>query len=69
VRYGNTVEAFLAMPDVADKHPSVILLPERYGQVQHTLDLAAAVGVPRPHLARRLPGRPGAVVVRERRSD
>jgi carboxymethylenebutenolidase len=41
VRYGNDVEAFLAVPDAAGKHPSMILLHERYGLVQHTLDLAA----------------------------
>ncbi|HLH22842.1 MAG TPA: dienelactone hydrolase family protein [Chloroflexota bacterium] len=41
VRYGNAVEAFLAVPDGAGPHPSVILLHERYGLVQHTLDLAA----------------------------
>jgi carboxymethylenebutenolidase len=41
VRYGNAVEAFLAVPDGAGQHPTVILLHERYGLVQHTLDLAA----------------------------
>jgi carboxymethylenebutenolidase len=41
VRYGNAVEAFLAVPEGAGPYPSVILLHERYGLVQHTLDLAA----------------------------
>jgi carboxymethylenebutenolidase len=41
VRYGNAVEAFLAMPEGAGPHPCVVLLHERYGLVQHTLDLAA----------------------------
>ncbi len=41
VRYGNAVDACLTVPQGADKSPAVILLHERYGLVQHTLDLAA----------------------------
>jgi len=41
VRYGNAVAGFLALPEDAGPHPCVILLHERYGLVQHTLDLAA----------------------------
>jgi len=41
VRYGNDVEGMLAVPQDAGKRPTVILLHERYGLVQHTLDLAA----------------------------
>ncbi|HZU07749.1 MAG TPA: dienelactone hydrolase family protein [Chloroflexota bacterium] len=40
VRYGNALEAFLAVPERAGPHPCVILLHERYGLVQHTRDLA-----------------------------
>jgi carboxymethylenebutenolidase len=41
VRYGNRLEAFLAEPARAGQHPTMILLHERYGLAQHTLDLAA----------------------------
>ena len=41
VRYGNNVGAFLTAPDRPGPHRTVILLHERYGLVQHTLDLAA----------------------------
>ena len=41
VQYGNSVDAFMAVPEGAEPHPCVILLHERYGLVQHTLDLAA----------------------------
>ncbi len=40
VRYGNGLDAFLAEPARAGQHRTVILLHERYGLVQHTLDLA-----------------------------
>jgi carboxymethylenebutenolidase len=40
VRYGNRLEAFLAEPARAGQHPTMILLHERYGLAQHTLDLA-----------------------------
>ena len=39
VRYGNRLEAFLAEPARAGQHPTMILLHERYGLAQHTLDL------------------------------
>ncbi|HLH22258.1 MAG TPA: dienelactone hydrolase family protein [Chloroflexota bacterium] len=41
VRFGDNVDAFLAEPARPGQHPTVILLHERYGLVQHTLDLAA----------------------------
>jgi carboxymethylenebutenolidase len=40
VRFGDAVEAFLAAPASGGPHPCVILLHERYGLAQHTLDLA-----------------------------
>src|SRR5262245_45061581 len=40
VRYGNSIDAFLAAPARAGQHRTVILLHERYGLVQHTTDLA-----------------------------
>jgi carboxymethylenebutenolidase len=42
VTFGNRVEAFLALPEQgAGPYPAVVLGHERYGLVQHTLDLAA----------------------------
>jgi carboxymethylenebutenolidase len=42
VTFGNRVKAFLAMPERGDApYPAAILCHERYGLVQHTLDLAA----------------------------
>ena len=40
VRYGNDVEAFLAAPAGPGPHRTVILLHEKFGLFQHTLDLA-----------------------------
>jgi carboxymethylenebutenolidase len=40
VRCADDVAAFLALPDCPGPHPVVLLLHERYGLVQHTLDLA-----------------------------
>src|SRR5579864_8162513 len=40
VTFGNRVEAFLAAPAGDGPFPAVILYHERYGLVQHTLDLA-----------------------------
>jgi carboxymethylenebutenolidase len=40
VRYGNSVEASIAAPDRPGPHRTIILLHERYGLVQHTLDLS-----------------------------
>jgi len=42
VMFGNRVEAFLALPESGSgPFPAVVLGHERYGLVQHTLDLAA----------------------------
>lgn len=42
VTFGNRVNAFLALPERGDPpYPAAILCHERYGLVQHTLDLAA----------------------------
>src|SRR5712692_967803 len=42
VTFGDRVEAFLALPEQgAGPFPAVVLGHERYGLVQHTLDLAA----------------------------
>ncbi len=38
--YGQNVPAYLAQPDGAGPFPTMILLHERYGLFQHTLDLA-----------------------------
>src|SRR5438552_5568951 len=40
VRLSNGGSAFLARPDAGGKHPSIVLLHERYGLVEHTKDLA-----------------------------
>ena len=40
VRCPNSMDAFLARPEGAGPHPTVVLLHERYGLVQHTSDLA-----------------------------
>jgi carboxymethylenebutenolidase len=40
VHYGNALEAYLAAPTQPGPHPAVILLHERYGLMQHNLDLA-----------------------------
>lgn len=40
VHYGNNLEGFLARPRRAGRSAAIILLHERYGLVQHTLDLA-----------------------------
>lgn len=40
VHYGTNQEGFLARPRQAGKVPAIILLHERYGLVQHTMDLA-----------------------------
>jgi carboxymethylenebutenolidase len=40
VHYGNQLEAYLAAPTGPGPHPAVILLHERYGLMQHNLDLA-----------------------------
>lgn len=39
-RCPNGMDAFLALPQRAGSHPTVVLLHERYGLVQHTRDLA-----------------------------
>ena len=41
VRFGNGFEGALFLPVAEDRRPAVIILHERYGLVQHTLDLAA----------------------------
>src|SRR5438067_9739433 len=42
ITFGNRVQAFLARPTAGKPpFPAVILYHERYGLVQHTLDLAA----------------------------
>ncbi|MBX5490974.1 MAG: dienelactone hydrolase family protein [Chloroflexi bacterium] len=40
VRFGDNIDAFLAEPTRPGPHPTVVLLHERYGVVQHTMDLA-----------------------------
>lgn len=40
VMCGGTVRSFLARPQQAGSYPAVVLLHERYGLFQHTLDLA-----------------------------
>lgn len=40
VQVGENVTCYLAQPEVAGTYPAVILLHERYGLFQHTLDLA-----------------------------
>lgn len=41
VRFGNCMEGVLVLPTAEAARPAVIILHERYGLVQHTLDLAA----------------------------
>ena len=42
ITYGNKVKGFLAVPESGSPpYPAVVLAHERYGLVQHTLDLAA----------------------------
>jgi carboxymethylenebutenolidase len=40
VQCANGMDAFLALPEGSGPHPSVVLLHERYGLLQHTKDLA-----------------------------
>ena len=40
VQCANGMDAFLALPEGLGPHPSVVLLHERYGLLQHTKDLA-----------------------------
>jgi carboxymethylenebutenolidase len=40
VSYGEGLRAYLAEPETGGPHPTVVLLHERYGLFQHTLDLA-----------------------------
>jgi carboxymethylenebutenolidase len=40
VTFGESIRGYLAEPEQAGPHPTVVLLHERYGLFQHTLDLA-----------------------------
>ena len=40
VRLANGGDAFLARPTTPGPHPTIVLMHERYGLVQHTKDLA-----------------------------
>src|SRR5687767_6652216 len=40
VRFGDGVEGYLFLPDGSGRAPAVAVLHERYGLVQHTVELA-----------------------------
>ena len=40
IKIDNRIDAFLGKPAGSGKHPTVIHLHERYGIVEHTMDLA-----------------------------